>query len=562
MSCMSTSVGCFVGLALLCGAAPVASAGDWYVDVGFAGCASGDGSAGNPFCGIMDAVAAASGGDTIHIAPGSYFEHLDVDKDLVLVGTGGRDVTIVDGTSNGRTLRVQIGVTVDVTGITFTHGLAFPGAGILVRSNAVLTLTKSSVFRNGDLNDPTSGGGGIAVASSGTAILTDCLVEKNASAYKGTGIRMADLSVVTLTRCGVNANSTGLDNFGGLGAGIYNVGGTLTIVGSSVSRNYADKFGDASRGGGIYTSGGALSISASSICDNSAFSFYSDASGGGIHVNTANAVFDDVVVTGNAVSSTMGNGLGAGVYFQQAATLTHSTFAGNLATHGGGAYVQTGLTVTFGHAILAGNSSSAGTSPDCDGTLTSAGYVLVGDTIGCVVTSSSTRNQLDVDPLFLDAANGDYRLSVGSPALEAGDPALLLAGTDAAGQPRVLDADLDRVMVVDLGGYEFSHVTLAVSGNATPGGTVTLDSTGTSGLALFLFVGTVPGEVLFKPFGRIFFSLASPWLIVPLGTLPDSTSFVVASNVPVGTIVFLQDLAFDPPSSGGNLSNAVEVRIE
>src|SRR5262245_36865825 len=79
-----------------------AKAGDWYVDVNFAGCASGSGSAASPFCHIMDAVSVASDGDVIHIAAGTYAEHLLIGKNLTLHGTDGRDVTIVDATKSGR----------------------------------------------------------------------------------------------------------------------------------------------------------------------------------------------------------------------------------------------------------------------------------------------------------------------------------------------------------------------------------------------------------------------------------------------------------------------------
>jgi hypothetical protein len=60
---------------------------------------------------------------------------------------------------------------------------------------------------------------------------------------------------------------------------------------------------------------------------------------------------------------------------------------------------------------------------------------------------------LNVDPLFTDAANGNFALSAGSPAIDSGDPAGLAVGdglltddesaTDRAGNPRIADGNDD-----------------------------------------------------------------------------------------------------------------------
>ena len=140
--------------ALILGTLSVAlatAAGEWYVDINAPNCSSGTGTQTSPFCNIMDAVDVASSGDTVHIAPGTYFENLILDKDLTLIGTGGQQVTIVDGDQAGSVVTLAEGTTVDLTGLTVTNGLNGCGGGIFVGKHeipAALTLTSSTVSGN------------------------------------------------------------------------------------------------------------------------------------------------------------------------------------------------------------------------------------------------------------------------------------------------------------------------------------------------------------------------------------------------------------------------------
>lgn len=72
------------------------------------------------------------------------------------------------------------------------------------------------------------------------------------------------------------------------GGGIANLGGTLSLVSSSVTGN------SAVAGGGIYTDSGAVSLTASSVTGNSATD-----SGGGIYVNSGGVTTLGSTISGN-----------------------------------------------------------------------------------------------------------------------------------------------------------------------------------------------------------------------------------------------------------------------
>jgi hypothetical protein len=74
---------------------------------------------------------------------------------------------------------------------------------------------------------------------------------------------------------------------------------------------------------------------------------------------------------------------------------------------------------------------------------------------------------VNADPHWLDAANGDYRLAADSPLIDRGPArAAALGETDRAGSPRLVDGNGDGVLARDIGAFEYQP---GAVGQPTPG---------------------------------------------------------------------------------------------
>ncbi len=402
-------------------------------------------------------------------------------------------------------------------------------------------------------------GGGIAATS---PTLTRCVFDGNlATSAPGTygrssGGAAACYGVVALTA--TNCDFIGNESF----PGTYGGAGSAGILTEQLTATRCRFVGNVSHGHA--TAGGGF---------GGAFVLYDSYPWGG-----PPALFTDCEIVGNVAEASASDGGfgGGGVIGCARADFVRCTIAGNVAdspaapptsgAEGGGLatyqFSPTVPTITLDHTIVAGNFAALG-GPDLDGSsggVTTLDWNCIGDTTDANLTGSGSHDLLDVDPQFFDAANGDFTLAATSPCIDSGDPTILQSGKDVAAFPRLLDGDLDKRLELDRGAHEFSHVRLAITGNATPGGTITVDSRGTIGMATFLIAGFGESELPLKKLGALFVDLTQVNVILAWAPLESSVDVDLDPATPVPLTVYVQELAL--ATRAGNFSNLVRLEIE
>lgn len=292
---------------------------------------------------LRQAVAIASSGDTVSFALSPACSvitltsgDIELSQNLTIDGPGASTLA-VNGANVSQVFVVDIGVTAAIAGLTIEGGRNFNtscecGGGIY-NTNGTLSVTDSTVTGNHAYE-----GGGIY--SNGTLTVVHSTVSDNGAQLEGGGI--LGNGTLTVDHSTVSANGSGYEG-GGIFAYL-----TASITDSNLSGNSAGGLTgcNCGYGGGIYDLGGVLSVVDSTLSSNSATPV---GNGGGIYTG-ANV----------GPSST---------------DITNSTLSGNSANGLGGDIFNNGEPVNVSATILA-NSSSGG---DCSGTITDIGYNLDDD---------------------------------------------------------------------------------------------------------------------------------------------------------------------------------------
>ena len=352
------------------------------------------------------------------------------------------------------------GAIVTLQDVAISGNSAQYGGGLYVTTGASVAMLRTSIANN----TVTWDGGGLYVYDNCDIALEDCSIVGNHADYDGGGgvvytstFGMLD-GVISGNRC---ENRSG----GGLWFGRSDV----TMSGAGVYDNVTVWNG----GGGLYFEDSCtVDLSSCAITGNDVAY-----SGGGVYIeDSPSALIVDCDISNNTAHEADASFGGAFYIYNSNVTIQDSRLTGNLATYGGGGlWIERDTDVSIERTIIAGNTAhfeggaiaawrNAGvdlvnctvagntntngvedlgggfnvwispitiTNTIVHGNVPSNAYIWAGDPVsftaeysdfGGDTTWAGTGN-ISADPMFVDAANGDYSLAEGSPAINAGDPA-------------------------------------------------------------------------------------------------------------------------------------------
>jgi hypothetical protein len=446
---------------------------------------------------LLQAVATASAGSTITFDSSLRGQivltsgDLVISKNLTIRGPGAHILSIVGGKHLTHKLSVLAGVTVTISGLSFSSlndsgvknygDLTFMdsiisnnttpgnGAGIENFEGGTLTLIRSEVLGNSVDSDYTDWaknkdfGNGGGIANHSILKIINSTISNNRASGDGGGILNGYHSPGAVTI--INSTISGNEACRG-GGGIFNHKGSLSLTNTTVSGN---KVGNCNSftydpigvGGGVKNFG-SLTLTNDTISNNTA-----PKNGGGIYNGINNTDFGYLTLSNSTIWRNTASVDGGGIDNDGGqATLTFGTIYGNTAQIGGGIAIENNVHNTFSLLVAMSNSIVAGnhadSAADISGNLTSKGYNLVQDTSGAIFApndhppdiSGVQFTNLGIDSELRNNGGPTWtlRLLKGSPAIDKIPPDTCLVNKPTTDQRGVIRP---KGPACDIGAYEY-----------------------------------------------------------------------------------------------------------